>query len=128
MDVLIVEGEGEGAEERGQRVGDRMFEERLDLRLIQPEMTEPFMKVDDQSLRFRVVFDQRRLPRQLERVFERQPAGLADELREEAGEAGDGVGGQARGVYLEGSTLYPERGWRVDGSEGSRARCRELVE
>ena len=79
-----------------------MLEQRLDLRLIQTEVTEPVMEVGDDRTQLRVVLDQRRLLCQGQGVLEREPAGLADQLGEEAGEAGNGVYVHARRVYPEG--------------------------
>src|SRR3989442_10707862 len=80
VNVLVVKRNRKGAKEGLERVRDRMIEQRLDRHLLQPEPAEEIVELADARAEVRLVVELRRLLREDERVFERQAAGLADEL------------------------------------------------
>src|ERR1051326_9492843 len=74
-----------------------MLDQFFNRSLLQPELAEEVVELRDAGAEVRLVGELRRLPRQHERVLKREPAGLADELGEEALQAGNDHG-QSAGV------------------------------
>jgi putative toxin-antitoxin system antitoxin component (TIGR02293 family) len=68
-----------------------MREQRLDGRAVEAELAEQRVELADRRAELRIVLARPRPDREEQRVLERKPAGFADELREEAGQAGDYV-------------------------------------
>src|ERR1041385_1763299 len=89
VDVLVVKRDRKGAEEGLEGVRDGMLEQFFDRNLLQSEAAEEGVELADACAEIRLVIELRRLLREDERVLEREAGGLADELREEALEAGD---------------------------------------
>src|ERR1051326_5369572 len=72
-----------------------MLDQFFNRSLLQPELAEEVVELRDAGAEVRLVGELRRLPRQHERVLKREPAGLADELGEEALQAGNEEGQSA---------------------------------
>src|SRR5262249_40098213 len=89
-----------GAKEGLERGRHRMFEQPFDRRLLQTELAKQLVKLRDARAEVRLVGELPRLPRQDERVLQREARRFADELREEALEAGgEGWGGGDEGGH-----------------------------
>src|SRR2546421_6474200 len=95
-----------------------MIKQRLNRFAAETEAAEAFVKLAEEIAELLVALKLRRLLREHERVFEREPARLADQLREEAREARCGsVGHQVH--RISGRGRVGERG--ADFSPPGRA-------
>src|SRR5207247_4426724 len=89
MNVLVAKWNWKCPKEFDERLRDGMGEEPLDRRVTQSKSAEELAELLDALTELAIFFELRRLLRQRERVLEGEPAGLADQLGEEAGQFGD---------------------------------------